>query len=180
MTKTTNNLTALRPEIQAAVEGLIWLMPVRMCVVCTVRDPWETARQFRQSRGTAEIEDRARRIEVAGYPWLAAILRDVGPQPSGPRITNAGPGESWHQWGYAADLCPFVGRRLAWEPSEGDPDWSEAQQLWSIYADTAQQVGLVQLSWERPHVQVHDAHANPLSTLTVAEINEWAERMGWK
>jgi peptidoglycan LD-endopeptidase CwlK len=69
---------------------------------CTIRTPWEQAIAWRQSRSTARIVDRIRMLRDLGAPWLADVLESVGPH-NGPPITGALPGESWHQWGLAAD-----------------------------------------------------------------------------
>jgi hypothetical protein len=67
------------------------------------RSPTEQAKLWRQGRSLAEIESAARRLKDAGAPYLASCLLTVGPQ-RGAKVTNALPGESWHNWGEGLDF----------------------------------------------------------------------------
>ena len=75
----------------------------------------------------------------------------------GPIVTQARGGESNHNYGLAADLCPFV---------DGRPDWNAPMKVWTALGTTAAARGL---EWgggwkkflDKPHVQ--------LPSLTVAE-----------
>lgn len=73
-------------------------------VVVYERSPWEQARLWRQSRSTFKVNQQKSILRAAGAPWIAQVLEDVGPQREGPWRTNALPGQSWHQWGEAADV----------------------------------------------------------------------------
>jgi len=68
-----------------------------------VRSPSEQAKLWRQGREIGEIETAARKLKDYNAPYLASCLLTVGPQ-KGARVTNALPGESWHQWGEALDF----------------------------------------------------------------------------
>lgn len=75
----------------------------------------------------------------------------------GPIVTQAKGGESNHNYGLAADLCPFV---------DGRPDWNAPIKVWAALGAAAEARGLEWGgSWkkflDKPHVQ--------LPTMTVAE-----------
>lgn len=80
----------------------------------TLRDPWEQARLWRQSRGSQEIAAKIELMRERGQFWLAQVLSSVGPQ-SGPWATNATPGHSFHQWGEAVDFYWDLGGEASWE-----------------------------------------------------------------
>lgn len=80
---------------------------------CTIRDPWEQAKLYRQSRTWQEIKDMIDNLERNGAPFLAEILLNVGPQ-FGKWITNAPPGFSWHQFGEACDIYILEDGRAIW------------------------------------------------------------------
>ena len=72
----------------------------------------------------------------------------VGPQ-SGPHVTNAAPGESLHNYGYAFDGVPMVC---------GKPEWDAESELWQVYGDIAVDCGLIWAgNWKKfkeyPHCQ---------------------------
>lgn len=68
----------------------------------------------------------------------------------GQRVTNARGGQSWHNFGLAADLAPFIKGRISWDEKEFDWQsigrWAKAADLewggnWKSFKD-------------RPHVQL--------------------------
>lgn len=64
------------------------------------RSPAEQARLWRQSRSRSQIEGRMSLLRAAGAAAIANLVEGVGPQ-FGPHVTNALPGETWHQFGRA-------------------------------------------------------------------------------
>jgi hypothetical protein len=62
----------------------------------TLRDPFEQARLWRQSRSTAEIQARLKQLEKKGAPFMAHVSEDVGTQ-HGTQRTNANPRLSRHK-----------------------------------------------------------------------------------
>lgn len=80
----------------------------------TLRDPFEQARFWRQSRSSREIVDRCAELREQGAPRIAACIEAVGPQ-SGRWATNAPPGFSWHQHGEAMDCVLIVHGRANWD-----------------------------------------------------------------
>ncbi len=79
----------------------------------TVRPPLVQAVMWRQSRSSKEIERAIDMLDSKEAHYLAEVLDHVGPQ-YGPPITNALPGQSWHQWGQAIDLFWLVSGKAVW------------------------------------------------------------------
>lgn len=135
-----------------------------------LRDPWQQARYWRQSRSIEEIEQAVADLRNKGAPYLADILVSVGPQ-HGDLVTKALPGASWHQWGLALDCFWLV---------SGKAEWSADRTVngingYGLYADEAEQLGLVAGGhWpsfkDWPHVQAA-GHASPLGDYSWAEID---------
>ena len=128
---------------QAGLEVLIY---------CTARGLEEQSILYRQSRTLSEIKAKAKELaDVYGRSDLAKILLDVGPQ-NGPHVTNAGPGQSLHNYGLAFDGVPII---------HGKPIWDTESPLWRLYGDIAEMAGMDWSgSWirftEYPHCQEHD------------------------
>ena len=129
---------------------------------CTRRSMVEQARAYRRTRRTAQVMRKADHLRDRGYHGLAAVLIDVGPVGSAADLgrkhrTKAAPGESFHQYGLAADCAPVV---------DGKIDWDDENPDWQIYGRIAEDLDLVWAGhWhsfpESPHVQVHH-WGNPL------------------
>ncbi len=73
----------------------------------------------------------------AGAEFLAFCIESVGPQ-SGPEVTKAPPGLSWHQWGEAFDSFWVV---------NGDAEWSTTRKInglngYHVYAEEAAKIGV--------------------------------------
>ena len=108
----------------------------------------------------SELDGRGLTFEVVqGLRTFAEqdALYEQGRTTPGPIVTQARGGESNHNYGLAADLCPFV---------DGRPDWNAPMKVWTALGTTAAARGL---EWgggwkkflDKPHVQ--------LPSLTVAE-----------
>lgn len=89
-------------------------MGIEMRTFVGIRTPHEQAALWRQSRTRAQIELAMKTLMDAGAPKLAAVLESVGPQ-HGRHVTNALPGDSWHQYGEARD-CVWI--------TDGNANWS--------------------------------------------------------
>jgi len=156
-------LQGLRADFQLRVEETLRIArqsDVDMLAYCGVRTPEEQARLYRRSRTTAEIEAKMQSLRDRGYPRLADIVREVGPQYGrlGAHVTAAAPGESWHQFGLAVDCVPLQGGKALWSTEEPE---------WKIYGEAASYVGLRWAGmWttfpEYPHIQRYP-EASPLS-----------------
>lgn len=146
---------AVQHLVKAAERGL------QVLVYCTYRPPEEQARLFWRGRTRDQVERRARRLERAGCHGLAELLRSVGPQ-AGPKVTYAGPGESYHQYRVAYDCVPIVNGKAVWSTS------GDGERMWQTLGQTGQQCGLEWAgTWSRfreyPHFQ--DPQAPPVHTL---------------
>jgi peptidoglycan L-alanyl-D-glutamate endopeptidase CwlK len=131
-----------------------------------VRDPWEQARLWRRSRTTQQVADAIQWLKNNMAPFLAKVVEDVGPQPTGPKVTNALPGFSWHQWGEAADCYWSV---------NGEPEWEDLTG-YKAYARLAEGMGLTAGGhWtsfkDWPHVQKR-SDDGPGSVYSAKEIDE--------
>ena len=120
----SRNIDDLQPEIQPLCRKHIELFNERspeameLLVYCTLRSPREQAILYRKSRTRSQIDHKKNELTTMGYPELAKIIDDVGPQGTaedlGHHVTNAGPGESYHNYGLAYDSVPQQGGKLLW------------------------------------------------------------------
>lgn len=140
-----------RPRVQTLLhrceqEGVI------MRPYFTIRHPVEQAGMWRQSRSAEEIAAKLSFFDHVGANFLAECMMKAGPK-SGPHITNALPGESWHQWGEAVDCFWLVDGKANWSATEGG-----AKNGYVIMADIAKELELTPGGhWNKlkdwPHVQ---------------------------
>ena len=126
----------------------------------------EQARLYRQSRSRQEIDVKLNKFRIRGFDFLANVIESVGPC-SGKHVTNAAPGESWHNYGEAWDAVPLIGGKPAW-------NYLEAKPHWDAYGEAVRQVGMHWAGdWtsfrEYPHAQ-HRHGGNPLKILEPEEI----------
>lgn len=112
----SRKLDDLDPEVKSAAVAMIAEargMGIDLRPICTFRD-------F-EYQGTLYAIGRT----VDGSPCSCGKkLNPIGTcskHPRGLRVTNAGPGESWHNWRLAVDLAPF--------DTAGKPIWVD-EPLW--------------------------------------------------
>lgn len=168
------NLEHLVPEFRLKVAELVTRCNeegVEMRPYFTLRDPFEQARIWRQSRTIEEIQEKIAEFERGGADFLAHCVRSVGPQ-HGDHVTDTPPGFSWHQWGEAVDCFWVV---------DDQAEWS-AQKLvngingYRVYANAAKDMQLTPGGfWTRlkdwPHAQFRSV-SNPGKTMSLLQINE--------
>lgn len=126
---------------------------IELLIYCTLRDTHEQARLYRQSRTKEQVQAKMDQFKARGFPVLARILKEVGPQKSGPKVTGAGPGESFHQYSRAYDCVPVL---------NGKPVWSAAGESGKLWAKVGQLGKKCGLEWagdwtsfrEFPHFQL--------------------------
>ena len=106
---------------------------VKMRPFYTIRNPWEQAKLWRQSRTSGQIKTAIADLKEKGAPFLAHVLDLVGPQ-YGRWATNALPGISWHQHGLAIDCFVL---------EDGKAIWNSKHKGYQTYARAAVEVGLV-------------------------------------
>lgn len=139
-----------------------------LLIYCTLRSLQEQAKLYRQSRPWSEIKIKIDKFRNRGYSYLAQILEEVGPC-SGPHVTNAGPGESWHNYSEAWDAVPLVNGKCVWK-------YQDAKEYWDAYGEAVRQVGMFWAGdWttfkEYPHAQLRQG-GNPLKSLEPDKIME--------
>ena len=88
-------------------------------------------------------------FEAFRSPERQAYLYAKGRTAPGSRVTNAGPWQSYHQYGMAADFVRFENGKWNWNDST-----PQQNKEWDQFHDIARAAGLEPLSWERPHVQL--------------------------
>ena len=140
---------------------------VDLLIYCTYRSLDEQAILYRQSRSSIIINAKIKRLQKWGLDLLAEAIIKAGPR-SGPHVTNAAPGESYHNYGLAFDAVPLTGGKPAWEM------WANAE-AWEIYGIACKNADL---SWagcwenfvEYPHAQLTKA-GNPLKEHSADYVN---------
>lgn len=162
MSRDLNNLIAsFRADVVALLE-LCEQQGFKMVPYFTLRDPWEQAKLWRQSRSRAQIDLAVRRLKDGGAPWLADVLDSVGPQ-YGNHVTDALPGMSWHQWGEAVDC--YVAS------ATGGAIWDGQHPGYKAYAETGRELGLTAgYYWTSPfdpgHMQARAGNIRDLYSLS--------------
>ena len=129
----SRRLEDLVPEAEEMAKRHILLCAeagIELLIYCTLRDTHEQARLYRQSRTKEQVQAKMDQYKAKGFPALAQILKDVGPQKSGPKVTGAGPGESFHQYSRAYDCVPVLNGKPVWSSSgEGGKLWEKVGQM---------------------------------------------------
>jgi peptidoglycan LD-endopeptidase CwlK len=167
------DLTLILPELRIKVQQLVVRCATRgfeMRPSTGLRDPFDQARLWRQSRSIEEIRSRVQEFRQAGADFLADCIESVGPQHGDP-VTNAAPGYSWHQWGEAVDCFWLLAGKAEWSTTKKVGGFN----AYKVYADEAEHLGLVAGGhWAKlkdwPHVQLRP-DASPARTLSAAEID---------
>lgn len=95
-------------------------------------------------------------FEAYRTPQRQQYLYAQGRSTPGPKVTNAPPWSSYHQYGLAADFVLFDDGQWSWKSSG---KWKSA---WVDMNNIGKQHGLEPLSWELPHLQ--------LANLKIADI----------
>ena len=168
------DLSDLIPEFRLKVERLLnncRKRGIEMRPYQTLRDPFEQARLWRQSRTKEEIVQKIKELQQADADFLAYCLESVGPQ-YGDLVTFAPPGLSWHQWGEAVDSLWVV---------NGKAEWSENKKVtgmngYRVYGEEARKLRLTSGGfWSNlkdwPHVQLRSV-GSPIAVLTIKDIND--------
>lgn len=166
----SRNVNDLLPELRQKALQVVDNCKERganMLIYCTLRDLQDQARLFRQSRSTADIRRRMDELRSQGFGYLADVINDVGPQfgRMGQHVTNAVPGQSWHNLREAFDAVPVI---------DGVAQWNANHPHWAIYGEEAEKLGLNWGgSWEnfidKPHCQIRFG-SNPLRTFSPSEL----------
>jgi len=87
-------------------------------------------------------------FEAYRTPQRQAYLYAQGRTRPGPIVTKAGPWQSYHQYGLAADFVLKIGGQWSWDTS------GSLKAAWQALHAVADKYGLEPLSWELPHLQL--------------------------
>ena len=167
----SRKLDDLVPEVQERAGRVVEVcnqVGVDLLIYCTLRPLEEQARLYRQSRSWALIKEKILAFKNRGYSFLADILDGIGPC-NGAHVTNAAPGESWHNYAEAWDAVPLIGGKPAW-------NYLNAKPQWDAYGECVRQVGMHWAGdWtnfrEYPHAQLR-AGGNPLKENNPDTVHE--------
>lgn len=167
----SRKLEDLTDEVAANAKRVVSVLDevgVDLLIYCTLRPLEEQARLYRQSRSWSKIKSKILDFQNRGYGYLGEIIDNVGPC-SGPHVTNAAPGESWHNYAEAWDAVPLIGGKPAW-------NYFEARAQWDAYGECVRQVGMIWAGdWtnfrEYPHAQKRPG-GNPLRESSPDAIHE--------
>lgn len=148
---------------------------VVMCPVESLRDPWIQAKYWRQSRSEIEILEEIDKLRDSEAHFLADCIDHAICQ-SGPRITNAIPGLSWHQWGEAIDFVWIPENKAVWDINIKINYLNGYQ----IFGEEAKKLGLeCGLFWsdfvDASHVQLRST-AHPGMLYSIEYINNEMEQ----
>ncbi len=158
-----NKLTDDARDMAIAFKGVCGKNGIPILVYSTYRSLEEQAKLFRQGRSWGDIQKKITHFRENGLEELGDIIIKAGPQ-KGPLVTNAGPGESWHQHRVAFDFVPL---------RSGKPVWKTTGQeagLWTRVGSFGEEVGLTWAGrWkhfkEFAHMQVPKASKPSLDVL---------------
>ena len=152
----SRNLNDLQPHVREKAQLMLEAsreVGFGLLIYCTLRDENEQARLYRRGRTLKQIQAKADELLTQWHrPDLATLLMEVGPQKGKRIVTNAGPGQSMHNYGLALDGCPTL---------EGKPIWDEDDPLWETYGEMGVTAGFEWAGhWrsfkEFPHLQAPD------------------------
>jgi peptidoglycan L-alanyl-D-glutamate endopeptidase CwlK len=133
----SRSLDELLPEVKTKVEQFISLCKdagIELLVTSTYRDDESQAALYAQGRTDP-----------------------------GNIVTNAGPGESYHNYRCAVDVVPLV---------NGKPDWDGSHPVWATIGSLGEQAGL---DWAGKWVHFKElAHFQYTGGLTIAQLKEGA------
>lgn len=152
----SRDLNDLKGEVRAKAKTLLKRCEesgLDLLIYCTLRTIEEQAKLFRQGRSFEQIKKKAEELNTR---WnradLSELLFSVGSQ-YGRKVTNAGPGQSMHNYGLAFDAVPLRSGKPVWQSTK-----PEDKALWKLYGRLGVEVGLEWAgNWtkfrEFPHMQ---------------------------
>lgn len=156
-TMASRDIADLSPGFRAQVEILqdeADFIGFDLLIYCTQRELVEQARLYRVGRSLERIKRKADELaEQWNRPDLAMMLMEVGPQQGAHKLTYAGPGQSYHNYGLAVDAVPL---------REGRPVWGvECKEDRALWKELGKLAKTVSLDWggdwarfkDYPHIQ---------------------------
>lgn len=169
------NSTNLNPEFEERRNHLLDACAARGVIMrpySNYRDAVEQGKLWRQSRPSWQVRAKIAWLRERGAYYLADALDSAGPT-SGPHVTNAYGGLSWHNWGEASDCYWEINGRAVW-----DTDYLGERNGYKIYAELAGRSGLTsmgqQYGWDWVHVQLRP-ESSPSKLYSILEVNDHLE-----
>ena len=160
-------------RINARFQELYKEQGLTLRVTCGYRSPRDQAILYRKSQTTKKVIEKCNQLSKMGYPELAEILEKIPPQKTGRWLTSAGPGESWHNFDLALDICIFnkEGRRLWGTAKKEDLD------RWLIFGKLSVEENLTWGGYfknkdknkDYGHIQYHSV-SNPLNLYSRRDV----------
>lgn len=174
----SRDLNLLQPAFREKVETMLSECTsggITMTPYYTIRTPEQQAKLWRQSRTAVEIQQQIDWLRNHGAPYLASVIEEVGPQ-FGPKVTNAIPGLSWHQWGEALDCFWNIDNRAEWSSRKKIRLLNGREENgYRIYAEITVKHGMVAGGlWSSfkdwPHIQLR--HQSISSFYSISEVDQ--------
>lgn len=140
-----------------------------------LRSVYEQGKLWRQSRTSQEVRDEIASLRKQDCDFLANAIEKPGPS-TGPHVTNAIPGLSWHQWGLALDCMWLYDGIFVPMADDARVVNGRSVQGYHIYSDIVSSCGLTsggkwQSIKDYPHMQLYPDDS-PLSKYSLKEIND--------
>lgn len=180
-------LKGINPTLAAKILGVIRdcaQKKINMVPSSGTRNPLSQGGIWKQGRSKEIVDAKIKELVDSGCNFLASCITKAVSKSVGGIVSNAIPGMSWHQWGFAVD-CAWM---YDGEKVKLADDWREIDgrrvRGYHIYAQTVRDHGLTSGGFfssikDYPHAQLYP-EGNPLQRYgSIKEINDRLERI-WK
>lgn len=167
----SRDITLLKPEFQPKVKELISNLNkkgIYPFISSTLRGPGAQAVEYCKGRTIVSIKTEITKYRAQGLKMIPGYLEKANVSRAvSSKVTNALPGQSWHQHGEAVDFF-FKTPEGKYEDNPKNPNWK-------ILADEAKALGLFPgFYFEKfkdiPHVQFQSL---PSPVMTLPALDQW-------
>lgn len=125
----------------------------------------EQAFLWRAGRSSRVVEQEIISLSSRGYKNIASAFQSTKPNPEKKKLTNALPGQSYHNYGLAVDL--FIR-----DPKTNDPIWDGEHDAYKKMAEIAELLGLESGLRFRDPVHVQYPKEFRLENMKLSEIDQ--------
>ncbi|MBV8252044.1 MAG: M15 family metallopeptidase [Chitinophaga sp.] len=141
-----------------------------------LRTPAIQANYWKTGRQETDIQETRKRLLQENCQFLLACIDNGKPLQRDKQLTNALPGNSWHQWGEAMDCYWLYNGQKIWDINYLDADGRNG---YKVYAEEAQKLGLeAGYFWKSfpdgVHIQLRK-ESSPLASYSLKTINDLME-----